>query len=52
MTLQKNFTEDLNDPESDAFKNESASFCASVEESYKSTNLSDEYSGCVVTGFE
>ena len=51
-TLDKVFTTDHNDPTSEVYQQEAASFCASVDSTFQSSSVSSDYTGCVVNGFE
>ena len=51
VAIDKNFTEALNDPNSEEFQQEAANFCDNVDQAYASANISQEYTGCIVTGF-
>jgi hypothetical protein len=51
-TLNKTFTVDLLDLTSALYKAEAASFSTSISSALHSSNISDEYVGCTVTGFE
>ena len=52
VTLDKVFTADHNDPTSEVYQQEAASFCASVDSTFQSSSVSSDYTGCVVNGFE
>lgn len=51
VSINKNFTEALNDPDSEEFQEEADNFCGNVDQAYASANISQEYAGCIVTGF-
>ena len=52
VTLQKSFEADFSDSTSEAFQQEAATFCGAIDNTYKTSDLSDEYLGCYVTEFQ
>lgn len=51
-TLNKTYTVDHGDSTSQVYQQEAAAFCAAVDSTFESSNIAQDYTGCVVTGFE